>query len=85
MTGIPQHMQQELAEVKSLTEEIRNHQRAIEDIAEERRDKILSLRAGRITYREIAASMGVTEQTVFKCLRPALQLKKEQAQQAQAT
>jgi DNA invertase Pin-like site-specific DNA recombinase len=63
----------ELEEVRYLTEQIRDHQRRIEEIAEERRQHILNLRSGRITYREIASSMRVTEQSVYKCLKPVFE------------
>jgi hypothetical protein len=72
VTAIPEPLQRELEEVRYLTEQIRDHQRRIEEIAENRRHHILNLRAGRITYREIAASMRVTEQSVYKCLKPSI-------------
>jgi len=59
----------ELSEVKQLTVLIRNHQNAIEEISKTRKNVILSLRKHRITYREIAEAMGVTEQSVYKILR----------------
>lgn len=81
-TTIPEQLRQELDEVRSLTDQIRDHQRAIEEIADSRRTHILTLRAGRITYREIAGAMGVTEQSVYKCLKPSIEAAKaEQAAQ----
>lgn len=65
----------ELDEVKALTDRIRNHQRAIEEISAVRKTVILSLRRKRITYREIAAAMGVTEQSVYKILRDTINRK----------
>ena len=62
----------ELDEIKALTGLIRNHQKAIEEISKTRKDVILSLRKKRITYREIAAAMGVTEQSVYKILRDTI-------------
>jgi DNA-directed RNA polymerase specialized sigma24 family protein len=62
----------ELTEVKALTDLIRNHQRAIEEISKSRKAVILSLRRKRITYREIAAAMCVTEQSVYKILRESI-------------
>jgi DNA invertase Pin-like site-specific DNA recombinase len=62
----------ELSEIKALTGLIRNHQKAIEDISKTRKDIILSLRRKRITYREIAAAMNVTEQSVYKILRDTI-------------
>lgn len=66
----------ELDEVKALTDRIRNHQRAIEEISAVRKTVILSLRKKRITYREIAAAMGVTEQSVYKILRDTITRKR---------
>ncbi len=66
----------ELNEIKTLTEMIRNHQRAIEEISKTRKNIILTLRRKRITYREIAAAMGVTEQSVYKILRDTIKAQK---------
>jgi DNA-directed RNA polymerase specialized sigma24 family protein len=62
----------ELEEVKALTILMRNHQQAIEDISKTRKEVILSLRRKKITYRKIAESMGVTEQSVYKILRDTI-------------
>ena len=62
----------ELTEVKALTDLIRNHQNAIQEISQIRRNVILDLRKKRITYREIAEAMGVTEQSVYKILRDTI-------------
>jgi len=62
----------ELLEVKALTDLMRNHQNAIEEISKTRKKVIISLRRKRITYREIAAAMGVTEQSVYKVLRDTI-------------
>jgi len=62
----------ELTEVKALTDLIRNHQNAIQEISQTRRNVILDLRRKRITYREIAEAMGVTEQSVYKILRDTI-------------
>jgi len=62
----------ELTEVKALTDLIRNHQNAIQEISQTRRNVILDLRKKRITYREIAEAMGVTEQSVYKILRDTI-------------
>jgi len=58
-----------LGYIRNCTNDIRGHQQAIEDIADSRRERILELRAARITYREIAAAMGTTEQCVYKILK----------------
>jgi len=58
-----------LEEVRLLTSMIREHQRAILQLAKKRRTRIVKLREHRITYREIAEAMGVTEQNVFKILK----------------
>jgi DNA-directed RNA polymerase specialized sigma24 family protein len=68
----------ELGEVKALTDRMRDHQRAIEEISAIRKTVILSLRRKRITYREIAAAMGVTEQSVYKILRDTIPRKTTQ-------
>jgi DNA-directed RNA polymerase specialized sigma24 family protein len=62
----------ELSEVKTLTDLIRNHQNAIQEISQTRRNVIIDLRKKRITYREIAEAMGVTEQSVYKILRDTI-------------
>lgn len=66
----------ELVDIKTLTDMIRNHQKAIEEISKTRKTNILSLRRKRITYREIAAAMGVTEQSVYKILRDTIKAQK---------
>jgi DNA-directed RNA polymerase specialized sigma24 family protein len=66
----------ELVDIKTLTDLMRNHQKAIEDISKTRKTVILSLRRKRITYREIAAAMGVTEQSVYKILRDTIKAQK---------
>ena len=78
LTDIPQIVEPdypELDEVKALTERIRDHQRAIEEISAIRKTVILTLRRKRITYREIAEAMGVTEQSVYKILRDTINRK----------
>lgn len=68
----------ELIEVKALTDLMRNHQSAINEISQTRKKVIVSLRRKRITYREIAAAMGVTEQSVYKVLRDTIDRPKKQ-------
>lgn len=58
-----------LDDIARLTDAIRGHQDSITRCAEERRGKILALRRDRITYREMAQAMKVTEQSVYKILR----------------
>ena len=58
-----------LDRVRLLTGEIRARQNDIQQLARERRTAIVSLRNHRITYRENAEAMGVTEQNVYKILR----------------
>jgi len=60
---------QGLDEVKLLTESIRTHQSQIHDLGKRRKQLILRLRKQRITYREIAESMGVSEQLIYKIIR----------------
>ena len=58
-----------LDEVKLLTESIRTHQSQIQDLGKRRKQLILRLRKQRITYREIAEAMGVSEQLIYKIIR----------------
>lgn len=74
------HAAPELGEIKALTDLIRNHQRAIEEISKTRKSVILDLRKKRITYREIASAMNVTEQSVYKILRDTINRKETPVQ-----
>jgi DNA invertase Pin-like site-specific DNA recombinase len=58
-----------LDEVKILTDAIRTHQSQIQDLGKRRKQLILRLRKQRITYREIAEAMGVSEQLIYKIIR----------------
>jgi len=58
-----------LDEVKLLTDAIRTHQSQIQDLSKRRKQLILRLRKQRITYREIADAMGVSEQLIYKIIR----------------
>ena len=58
-----------LDEVKILTDAIRTHQSQIQDLGKRRKQLILRLRKQRITYREIAGAMGVSEQLIYKIIR----------------
>lgn len=58
-----------LDEVKLLTNAIREHQNQIQDLGRRRKQLILRLRKQRITYREIASAMGVSEQLIYKIIR----------------
>ena len=58
-----------LADVKVLTDAIREHQNQIQDLGKRRKQLILRLRKQRITYREIADAMGVSEQLIYKIIR----------------
>lgn len=58
-----------LDEVKLLTDAIRTHQIQIQDLGKRRKQLILRLRKQRITYREIAEAMGVSEQLIYKIIR----------------
>jgi len=60
---------QGLGEVKLLTDAIRTHQVQIQDLGKRRKQLILRLRKQRITYREIAEAMGVSEQLIYKIIR----------------
>jgi DNA-directed RNA polymerase specialized sigma24 family protein len=58
-----------LDEVAFLTQAMRHHQEQITELGRKRRDKVLALRAEKVTHREIAEAMGVTEQSVMKIVR----------------
>lgn len=58
-----------VAGVREDTEQIREHQRAIEGIGQSRKQKIMSLRSRLVTYREIAQAMQTSEQNVYKIIR----------------
>lgn len=58
-----------LNDVKVLTDAIREHQNQIQDLGKRRKQTILRLRKQRITYREIAEAMGVSEQLIYKIIR----------------
>jgi len=60
---------QGLDEVRLLTDAIRTHQSQIQDLGKRRKQLILRLRKQRITYREIADAMGVSEQLIYKIIR----------------
>ena len=62
-----------LDEVKLLTDAIRTHQTQIQDLGKRRKQLILRLRKQRITYREIAEAMGVSEQLIYKIIRNDIQ------------
>ena len=58
-----------LDEVRLLTDAISTHQVQIQDLGKRRKQLILRLRKQRITYREIAEAMGVSEQLIYKIIR----------------
>ena len=58
-----------LDEVRLLTNAMREHQNQISDLGKRRKQLILRLRKQRITYREIADAMGVSEQLIYKIIR----------------
>lgn len=60
---------QGLDEVRLLTDAIRTHQSQIQDLGKRRKQLILRLRKQRITYREIADAMGVSEQLIYKIIK----------------
>lgn len=59
----------DLDSVRELTMQIRQRQRDISDLSQQRRTIIQRLRGSKVTYREIAEAMGTTEQNVYKILR----------------
>lgn len=58
-----------LDEVKLLTTAMREHANQIQDLAKRRKQLILRLRKQRITYREIAEAMDVSEQLIYKIIK----------------
>ena len=58
-----------LEEVHELTVAIRQRQDEVVELAAVRRDKVRELRSNGVTFREIASSMGITEQVVYRILR----------------
>jgi len=58
-----------LQEVRMITDAMREHQSQISDLGKRRKQLILRLRKQRITYREIAEAMGVSEQLIYKIIR----------------
>lgn len=58
-----------LDEVRMITDAMREHQHQISDLGKRRKQLILRLRKQRITYREIAEAMGVSEQLIYKIIR----------------
>ena len=58
-----------LQEVRIITDAMREHQVQIQDLGKRRKQLILRLRKQRITYREIAEAMGVSEQLIYKIIR----------------
>jgi len=58
-----------LDEVALLTAEMRRHQESITLLGRRRRAVVLRLRESKVTYREIAAAMGVSEMAVYKVIR----------------
>jgi predicted transcriptional regulator len=59
----------DLEEVQMMTVMIKEHQKQIKELGRRRKLTILRLRKNNVTYREIAETMGVTEQNVYKILR----------------
>ena len=59
----------DLEEVQMMTVMIKEHQKQIKELGRRRKLTILRLRKNTVTYREIAETMGVTEQNVYKILR----------------
>lgn len=58
-----------LDDLKLLNDSIRVHQGQISDLLKRRKQLILRLRKQRITYREIAQAMEVSEQLIYKIIR----------------
>jgi len=70
--ALPKRALSLLDKVKAETDTIRHSEDEILKAAQRRRKSVIALRAMRVTYREIAEAMGVTEQVVYKILRPEI-------------
>ena len=64
-----QEEQTGLTEIRQLTTMMRQHADDINRLASIRRSTVLKLREQRVTYRELAEAMGVSEVTVYKVIR----------------
>ena len=58
-----------LTDLKTINDAIRTHQNQVTDLLKRRKTLILRLRKQRITYREIALTMGVSEQLIYKIIK----------------
>lgn len=58
-----------LEDLTTINNVIRTHQNQMTDLLKRRKQLILRLRKQRITYREIAEAMGVSEQLIYKIIR----------------
>lgn len=58
-----------LAQIRTLSEEIREHERGIKAAAAQRRRLAVACWEDSITYAEMAEAMGSTEQNVYKVIR----------------
>jgi DNA-directed RNA polymerase specialized sigma subunit len=58
-----------LNDLKLLNDSIRAHQEQISSLLKRRKQMILRLRKQRITYRELAQTLEVSEQLIYKIIR----------------
>lgn len=58
-----------LSDLKMLNDSIRAHQEQISSLLKRRKQLILRLRKQRITYRELAQTLEVSEQLIYKIIR----------------
>jgi DNA-directed RNA polymerase specialized sigma subunit len=58
-----------LNDLKLLNDSIRTHQEQIASLLKRRKQMILRLRKQRITYRELAQTLEVSEQLIYKIIR----------------
>ena len=58
-----------LEELKMLNDGIRVHQVQVIDLLQRRKQLILRLRKQRITYKELAICMGVSQQLIYKIIK----------------
>lgn len=64
----PKEAEKALEEIRLLTWMMREHQDQVARIAQRRHEKCLELREQKVTYRDLAAAMEVSEQAVHKIL-----------------
>lgn len=62
-------MSDKLDQIQELTAQIRDHQNRVKQLSVERRNAVLSLREQRVTYKDLAEAMNVSEVTIYKIIK----------------